>query len=241
MDLDQLAPSFRRACARWPDAKLLASDYDDLAKTLANGGNSALELSKSFLESVCLTILKDRGKEPVTDETGPLVREALAALGLQNTRGASRFDKVLSAYNKLTDALNDARNEVGSAAHGKDGFLDALSDNQRRAYVLAADSVLHLLLAALDGQSPDLRHTREPYARFGLHNGTIDSAVSCSAEVEGDGAQATICVLFQVGEVEVQVRVAPSEYLYAHDRTAYVELLRAAEDVRWPEDQREAP
>jgi hypothetical protein len=216
----------------------LRSDYADLAATMVNGGNSVLELSRSFLESVCFTILKDRGKDPSSDKTGPLVRETLAALGLQNTRGASKFDKILSAYNGLTDALNDARNEVGSAAHGKDGFLDALSDNQRRVYVLAADSVIHLLLAALDGQAPDLRYTREPYKRFQHHNSVIDATVYCSASVEGEGSETMICVAFQVGELDlVEVNVSPSEFLFAHDRDAYVELLKAAGDAPPVEDE----
>jgi hypothetical protein len=229
INLDDVAPSFRRACERWPDAPLLRRDHDDLAATLKHSGNSALELCKAFVESVCRTILEDLNEPTSADTTGGLMRDALTALGLENTRGASKLDKVFSAYNKLAEALNDARNEEGSAAHGRDGFLDALSDNQRRVYVLVADSMLHLLLSALDGQDPDLRHTREPYSRFERFNRTIDTAVCCSSSVDGDGPGCVIRVTFEVSDLDpMDIILAPSQLLFAHDRDMYVEIHRAS-------------
>jgi hypothetical protein len=53
---------------------------------------------KSFLESVCVTIMGEL-REPMpssTPSTTELLVAALGPLGLRNTKGASKLDKVLS-------------------------------------------------------------------------------------------------------------------------------------------------
>ena len=57
-----------------------------------------------------------RLREPSTTE---LLVTTLDRLGLRNTRGASKFDRVLSAHNKLADALNDCRNETARSRTGR--------------------------------------------------------------------------------------------------------------------------
>lgn len=224
--LDTLAPNFLRARLRWPSAETLQSHYQDVAATYAGNQHSLIELTKSFVESVCVTILREHGTSVPSDaKTTWLLTAALAKLGLENTRGASQFDKVLSAYNKLADALNDARNQVGPAAHGKDGFLDSLAENHTRVYLLSADAILSLLLNALEGKEPNLQHTREPYSAFKHHNRRIDACVYCAAEVDDEG---DVVVTFATEGLEgVELRVRPSEFLFAHDRDAYIEFLNA--------------
>jgi len=47
--LDDIAPAFRAARERWPDAPNLQQHYDDLARTFEENGSSLIELTKSFL------------------------------------------------------------------------------------------------------------------------------------------------------------------------------------------------
>jgi hypothetical protein len=109
---------------------------------------------------------------------------ALGVLGLQNARGASKLDKVLSAFNKMTDALDEMRNENGPVAHGKDGFLDAIEEDHARGFLHAGDAIVGVLLNALEGKGPNLLLTREPYERFAHLCERIDRSVGLEARVE---------------------------------------------------------
>jgi hypothetical protein len=188
---------------------------------------------KAFIESVCLTIMGEL-RQPVpssTPSTTDLLVAALNPLGLRNSRGASKLDKVLSGFNKLADALSDMRNANGPIAHGKDAFLDALTADHARAFLHTGDAILGVLLHALDGKQPDLTVTREPYESFPHLNDKIDRAVIVSARIdENDDRQ---MVVFSVAtgprEEAIELRVEPSRLLYGIDREAYVEVLRTAE------------
>jgi hypothetical protein len=184
---------------------------------------------KSFIECVCLTILGEFGKPmPCSDpSTTELLVEALKPLGLENTRGASRVDKLLSAHNRMADALSEMRNVNDPVAHGKDGFLDALTTNECRAFLITADTILALLLSAHDGKEPNLQYTREPYDRFSHLNDRIDRAVTVQTTVE-DGDEGQLLLLKVRGTDtgdEIEIIVPPSKILYALDRTAYVGFL----------------
>jgi hypothetical protein len=134
-DLDALAPNYRRAQQRWPEAPILAKCHEALKAAFDTNAHGLVEHVKSFIESVCLTIMSEL-REPMpsaTPSTTDLLVAALNPLGLRNTRGASKLDKVLSGFNRLADALTEMRNDNGPVAHGKDAFLDALTVDYARA------------------------------------------------------------------------------------------------------------
>lgn len=235
IEFDSLVPNFRQAIERWSEAPTLASHYQSLVDSYNSNSFSIIETIKSFIESVCLTILVEFGKSmPNADpNTTEMLVETLKCLGFQNTRGASKLDKVLSAYNKLADALSEMRNENGPIAHGKDGFLDRLSNDHVRAFLFIGDTLLGLLLSALEGKEPDLKFTREPYERFSHLHDRIDYSVSVETSVEEDEDLPIILVKMSTGRAPddegIVLRVEPSRLLYSIDRTAYVELLSAIE------------
>ena len=158
--LDDIAPAFRAAVERWPDAPNLQQHYRDLARAWEGEGSSVIELIKSFLECVCWTVLNELGAEgpaSSTPTTTELLARVLDALGLRHQRGVGPLGRVISAHNRLAEALNEYRNQDGSVAHGRDGFLDAISNRYTRVYLLSADSVIALILSAYDGREPNLR------------------------------------------------------------------------------------
>lgn len=225
--LDDLAPNYRRARTRWNDAPTLARHYATVDEAYQGSGQSLIEAVKSYIECVCRTIIVDYGGTADSDaSTTRLLVAALERLGMRNSRGASRFDSVLSAHNKLADALSDARNHDAPIAHGKDGFLNALAHHHVRLYLLTGDTILSLLLGALDGTEPNLVHTREPYERFKHFNSTIDAAVEIQSELADDGM---IVLTFKTGTLDnsIKLRVEPSRFLYGTDRAAYVEVLES--------------
>jgi hypothetical protein len=175
-------------------------------------------------------------REPMpssTPSTTDLLVAALSPLGLRNTRGASKLDKVLSGFNRLTDALTEMRNDNGPVAHGKDAFLDALTADHARAFLHAGDAILGVLLNALEGKQPDLTVTREPYESFPHLNERIDRAVSVEARIDEDGERPMVVFSVATGPrgEAIELRVEPSRLLYGIDRSAYIEVLRTADLV----------
>jgi hypothetical protein len=234
-ELDALAPNYRRAQQRWPHAPMLAKCHESLCACFDTNAHGQVEYVKSFIESVCLTIMGEL-REPMpsaTPSTTDLLIAALNPLGLRNTRGASKLDKVLSGFNRLADALTEMRNDHGPVAHGRDAFLDALTADHTRAFLHTGDAILGVLLNALEGKQPDLTVTREPYESFPHLNERIDRAVNVEARIDEEGERPMVVFSVATGpRVEgIELRVEPSRLLYGIDRSAYIEVLRSADLV----------
>lgn len=239
-DLDVLAPNYGRARHRWPDAPTLTACHEALRACFDSNAHGQVEHVKSFIECVCLTIMGEL-REPMpsaTPSTTDLLVAALNPLGLRNTRGASKLDKVLSGFNRLADALSEMRDHNGPVAHGKDGFLDALTADHARAFLHLGDAILGVLLSALEGKQPDLTVTREPYESFPHLNERIDRAVSVEARIDEDSERPMVVLSVATGPQgeAIELRVEPSRLLYGIDRSAYIEVLRTADLVVPEED-----
>jgi len=223
---DEIAPQFARARSLWPTAPTLVAHYHTVVEAYGGTGQALIEAVKSFIECVCLTIIKDLGGPPPGEQAlTEILRLAMERLGVKSARGGSKFDKVLSAHNKLADALSECRNEDGPIAHGKEGFLDALASHHVRMYLLTGDTILSLLLGALEGTEPDLIHTREPYDRFEHLHRTIDAGIEVAASVDLD-SQMVVLKFATLGLPDgVELRVEPSRLLYHLDRSAFISVL----------------
>ena len=229
---DLLGPSLRRAALRWPDANNLRIRYEEMRTAYDAGSDAVLEHCKAIIETVCHTILEEMGAgPPENDDLTAYVIAARSALGIDNTRGASRFDSVLSAHNRLTDAIKEVRNVEGAVAHGKDGFLDRMSVYHARTYVLAADTVVGLLVEAFDGVQPSLRHTRDPHERFEHLNARINDRVAIEAVSDDEDGTVVLTVRAGGGLDPFELRFSPSRLLYDLDREAYVEVLDALREA----------
>ena len=234
-NLDALAPNYRRAQQRWPGAPMLVQSYDALAACFSGSAHGLIEHVKSFIESVCRTSMGELS-EPMpsaSPTTTDLLVAALRALGLRNAKGASKLDAVLSGFNKLSNALGAARNETGPVAHGKDGFLDALTVDHSRAFLHVGDAILGVLLNALEGKIPNLTVTREPYETFKHLNERIDRDASVQARVDEESDRPVVVVSVATGSREeaIELRLEPSRLLYGTDRQAYVEILKTTDAV----------
>lgn len=234
-DFDVLAPNYQRAQLRWAAAPTLSKSLEALRGCFNTDSHGLVEHIKSFIESVCLTIMGEL-REPMpssTPSTTELLIAALSPLGLRNSRGASKLDKVLSGFNRLADALTEMRNENGPVAHGKDAFLDALTADHARAFLYTGDAILGILLNALEGKQPDLTVTREPYESFPHLNERIDRSVSVEARIDEDGDRPMVVFSVATGPhgEAIELRVEPSRLLYGIDRSAYIEILRTADLV----------
>lgn len=229
---DAVVPQFRHAKERWAEAATLSQHYASVVESYEGSTHDLIGSTRSFIECVCRTILSEFGRPepPSNSNTTYLFREALRALGFENSRGASKLDDVLTAHNTMADALSFMRNHHDPGAHGKDGFLDTLSTNECRAYLITADTILALLLAAYEGTEPNLRFTREPYERFERFHDRVDHATSIEADVDTEGDVETLIVRLSTATLPdgFEIRLEPSKLLYAVDREMYVQLLASA-------------
>jgi|GEM_PF-711510 len=243
-DFDTMAPNFRRARDLWPTAQTLSDHYDAMITCYTANQHGLVEYIKSFVESVCVTILVERGQPlpSAVPDTTVLLVAALASLDLKNTRGANKLDKALSGFNKLADALSEMRNETGPIAHGKDGFLDRLIEDHLRAFVIIGDSILGVLLAGLEGTEPDLVFTREDYDHFIHLHERIDSSVAVEAEVDLDDEKPMVVVRLTTSgkEEEIELRLEPSRLLYGVDREVYKQILASSAAETFETEEAEA-
>ena len=233
-------PNYRRASERWPQAPALLQYHEAISLCIAGNGHGVVEHVKSFIECVCTTILVEFGEQLPSEPTSTeLLVAALKPLGLQNTRGASKLDKVLSAFNRLSDALSEMRNENGPVAHGKDGFLDVIEEDHARAFLHTGDAIIGLLMNAMEGKQPNLLFTREPYERFKHLCERIDRSVGIEAEVDEEGGGPILVLSLSVfGKPEKRkIRIEPSRLLYGIDRTTFVDVLTDAPETLEVEDE----
>jgi hypothetical protein len=230
-DLDTLAPNYGRWQRRWPDASNLESAYKAIGECLSGNPRGLVEHTKSFVETVCITVLTEFDEEIPGDlSLTELLVRALRPLGLRNSRGASKLDRVLSGFNKLADAITDMRNEEGPIAHGRDAFIDSITTDHARAFFHAGDALLSVLWAGYQGQQPNLRATREPYVKFVDFNDQIDAVAVIDARVDDSGETPVFVLRIQTGNPSeaTELRIHTSRLLFGVDRDAYVEALRSA-------------
>lgn len=227
--------NYRRASSRWPQAPALAQYHAAINHCIVGNVHGVVEHVKSFIECVCITIMGEFGEPlPAADPTSTqLLVAALKALGLQNSRGTSKLDKVLTAFNKMSDALSEMRNENGPVAHGKDGFLDVIEEDHARSFLHVGDAIVGLLLNALEGKQPNLLVTREPYERFAHLCERIDRSVTVKAKVEFKDDLPVLIVSLSIGNKPeaTDLRIEPSRLLYGIDRNAFVDVLSGSPET----------
>jgi hypothetical protein len=97
--LEAVAPNYFRPVAYWPGAASLSENLDALVVCCNQDSLDTVEHVRSYLETVCITILGDNGREPSTSfpKLTDLLVESLEVLGYANSRTGSKLDKLLSA------------------------------------------------------------------------------------------------------------------------------------------------
>lgn len=236
MSLDW-CPGIREACAHWKEAPMLLQTLEALDRAIADGNDTCIDCAKSIVEVFCRVVLDelDSKSSPMRPQSdlpsfGEWVSSAVRVLKLGENRNV-KFQKLISQHYKLTTVLGDLRNESGPASHGRDAFLDRLSDHHRRSAILSADSIITFLHHAFLEAELDLVKTRLPYEseRLADRHQIIDQNVGIRSLIDDDGLLAVEVSL--PGGDSISLRVEPSRLLYQIDREAYFEALKASQNV----------
>jgi hypothetical protein len=127
----------------------------ELAITENNSG-LAFDLAKALVESVCITILKDRGCESTKKDDLPgLLKETIKQLQLvpdTHPDGKTRTESLKRIASGLTNTIAgicELRNDEGFASHGKDAYtLQILEPVQVHLVARAADAIVNFLFKA---------------------------------------------------------------------------------------------
>lgn len=231
-------PGIREACAHWPDAPMLQHTFQTLEASLRNSSDASIDAAKGLVECVCRVIIEelDNPESPLKPQKDDVpitewVSVATRLLKIGDIRHR-KFADLVKHHNNLADSLRQLRNEAGPISHGKDGFVQVLTEYHHRAAILSADALVTFLHQAYLEVELDLVRTREPYERFSDLHSLVDASVSLQADIDEEGAL-TVEVKLPNGDIW-PLRVEASRLLYQLDRAAYVEALNAVRGTQIP-------
>jgi len=174
----------------------------------------AVDLAKSLVETICETILTDRGVEIPRDwkrNTPLFFEKTLQQLDLIPSDNSSNRNVDLGLNNTLTglqDAvkgLQDAvrglceiRNAGGIASHGKDAYTKLIDISQAIFAAHAADSIVHFLYTQHKKLGFDYRKGRLVFEEHHKFNDYLDELYG---KIEIEGIPFTVSqLLFSVDE-----------------------------------------
>lgn len=185
----------------------------------------AFDIAKTLIESVCKTILNDRGYAFDKNINFPtLTRTTLEQLQIlpdnytEATAVKQCLEKTLDGFLKIFAGIGELRNKEGLASHGKDAYTPMLDPLQAQLMARAADAVVNFLYKShrnYVGPQPFRGIAYEDNEEF---NEYVDSN---HPEI----------VLFD------EYTFKPSEVLYQFDQVAYTDKMNEFASLKEQEEQ----
>ena len=139
------------------------------------------DLSKSLIDTVCKTILEDRGVNlPGKPKSAQLLTETLKTLKLHH-EDIDQTEKTYESLKKTANGLQTAltgicelRNSHGLIGHGQDGYALALESIQAQFVARAADAIVHILYRSHKRYGGNEVKSRIIYEDYDNENTRID-------------------------------------------------------------------
>jgi hypothetical protein len=184
-----------------------------LEESVTKNPSLAFDLAKALVESVCKTILQDRGQTTPNDDDLPKLfgttLEQLRVLPDAHTADKETgrsIRKTAGALYSVVQAICELRNRQGFASHGKVAETEPLDSIQAELAARAADAVVSFLFKA-----------HRQYAPSAAKPKRLEYEVSTEFNTFVDES----CEPIRIFDLEYR----PSEVLYYVDYEAYVEQL----------------
>jgi len=143
----------------------------------------AFDLAKALVETICRTILEDRGKPyDASWELNKLFNETTQCLRLVpeshsgDPEARRSILRTLAGLNGVVQGLCELRNKGGIASHGHDAFDPSMEPVQALLAARAADALVHYLYSAHRAYERDPNVGRIRYQDFDDFNDFIDDA-----------------------------------------------------------------
>lgn len=169
---------------------LLSAGAIQIEKTIVALENSvhknpsfAFDLAKALVESVCKTILTDRGQTPNgTPDLPKLIKETTKELKLVpeshdgNTQVKDSLKKTLNGLSVVIQGLCELRTYEGMASHGRDGYVKELEPLQAQLAARAADTIVHFIFKAHKNGKDLHENTRISYGDYSDFDNDLDDS-----------------------------------------------------------------
>ena len=164
--------SCRQLFERYPASTTLRPAVEVIERTIQHEPGIAFTHCRGLLETVCVTILSDRGNEiPLNSKPNWLMTQAintlqLTALNPDDKRADQGVASVLRGLNSLVDGVVALRNSQGVGPHGRDALESVLSADYAMVAATAVDAAVGLMFRLHQEQIG-----RDPinHLRFGAH------------------------------------------------------------------------
>jgi hypothetical protein len=194
---------------------------------LRDESDSAIDGAKCLIESVCKTILTERGRDiGKTDSPGTLIRKTTQALEISDEDGGASLQQMIRGMTSAADGLESMRNAFGPLGHGRDARHPKLGDWHRLMAVRTAETIAVLLYEAHCARTTNLRYTRAEFDEESADNTKIDRLADI--QIDQDTREVVINEAY---------RYRPSQILYDLDREGY--MNERAKAIALPEEQEE--
>ena len=203
--------SCRQLFERYPASTSLRSAVEVIERTIHDEPGVAFTHCRGLLETVCVTILADRGKEvPPNSQPNWLMKQAINTLQLteldpDNKAAEDGVASILRGLNSLVDGVVSLRNSQGVGPHGRDALEPVLSVDYAMLTATAVDAAVGLMFRLHQEQIG-----RDPinHLRFGVHT-DFDSYLDA-----------------KYSDIEIEeVPISASQALHHQDRLAYRKSL----------------
>ena len=203
--------SCRQLFERYPAATSLRLAVEVIERTVEDDPGIAFTHCRGLLETVCVTILADRGIEiPPNPKPNWLMTRAvrtleLTALNPDDKEAERGVASILRGLNSLVDGVVALRNSQGVGPHGRDALEPVLSVDYAMMTATAVDAAVGLMFRLHQEQIG-----RDPinHLRFEVHE-DFDSFLDA-----------------KYSDIEVEeVPIRASQALHHQDRQAYRESL----------------
>ena len=196
---------------RYPASKSLRPAVEVIERTIQDEPGIAFTHCRGLLETVCVTILADRGSEiPLNPKPNWLMTQAirtlqLTALNPDNKEAEDGVASILRGLNSLLNGVVALRNSQGVGPHGRDALESVLSVDYAMLAATAVDAAVGLMFRLHQEQIG-----RDPinHLRFGVH-ADFDSFLDA-----------------KYSDIEIEeVLISASQALHHQDRLAYRKSL----------------
>lgn len=203
--------SCRQLFELYPGSTSLRPAVEVIERTIQDEPGIAFTHCRGLLETVCVTILTDRGTEiPANSKPSWLMSQAvqsleLTALNPDDKDAESGVAGVLKGLNTLVNGVVDLRKSQGVGPHGRDALENLLSVDYAILTATAVDAAVGLLFRLHQAQIG-----RDPinHLRFGVHSDFDDHLDAKYSDIEIE-----------------EVPISASKALYHQDRLAYRKSL----------------
>jgi len=125
-----------------------------LEDSVESNPSLAFDLARSLVESVCKTILVDRGDDPEEYGFKDLLKHTYKCVRLVPETYSDKKEviesvqKILDGFESVIQGLTNLRHNEGMASHGKDVYALQLETVQARLAAQSADVIVHYLFMA---------------------------------------------------------------------------------------------